>query len=174
MSSADSVVSTCVWGPLDLVLTFSRRQRTNLRTSAVTRKTRLEELYFSGLMISLISANSGLLSAMATSVCEFTLSFISRTQSSGANVTVSSWFSPSIRHSLCCNQSGPCNHNGNDERVVVLIPRDGKSAGLSVPGQCFQSCGCTKLRIVVARFSTNCFHSCFVPFIQYRVAIESE
>ena len=56
---------------------------------------------------------------------------------------------------------------------MEYLPLDGISAGLSLPGQCFQCCGATRLLIVFTLFSTNCFHLWSKPCIQNKDTFES-
>ena len=77
----------------------------------------------------------------------------------------------------CCgildNQSGPCLHIKLDFNSLREIPRDGRSAGFSLPGQWDQRTAGTNLCISVTLLCTNGFHCLSSPLIQNNATIES-
>ena len=71
-----------------------------------------------------------------------------------------------LSHSPFPSHLGPQFHNRLTESSVTVIPREGRSAGLSAPGQCFQCSAGTSLHISVTLLRTNCFYSLPCPAIQ--------
>ena len=68
--------------------------------------------------------------------------------------------------------SGPFHHRVSFTKSIAFIPREGRSAGFSTPGQCLQeSCGVLS-RISFTLVITYCFHG-LEFFIQYNTVIES-
>ena len=139
----------------------------NSKTRTVTLNRRSVELNLATSMTS--DKREVFWSWIAISECAASLLFISDLHSSGAAKGTAC----SSGSSLEWSHSGPCSHRGFSANSDALAPLDGMSAGLSLPGQCFQCCGATRLLIVFTLFSTNCFHSWSKPWIQNRDTFES-
>ena len=74
---------------------------------------------------------------------------------------------------LSTNQSDPYLHSLQLTGSVDVMPLEGMSAGLSIPGQCFQHSAGTIFLTSFTLFSTHSFHSLVIPLIQNSVTLES-
>ena len=111
----------------------------NSKTKAVTLNRRSVQLNLATSMTS--DKREVFWSWIAISEWAASLLFISDLHSSGT-VNGLDCFSGS---SLEWIHSGPCSHRGFSAKSDTLAPLDGISAGLSLPGQCFQCCGAMRL-----------------------------
>ena len=103
--------------------------------------------------------------SVVSSPCSCLMGVISWVHSSG--ISISMWSS----RSAVFNQSGPLIHDCSSRGVR---PRDGPSAGLSLPAQCLHSCGGVSAWISDTLFWTKGFQTLSVPRIQYTATVESE